>query len=348
MNGKSCFCAPVLCFARSYKDGGQSDTYLNTKGHAAKKELQKQWCELQLARHVAKKEKSTGYQKVDKSKGKYKSLRDLARKEGLQKALAYAQKCSALGGSWLQWDDMWDHWVFFEVEKSWSQIFTKAWSIHLEQTSDSAASSSAPTAPAIASAPTAPAGNGKRGAEDDLQEEEPPKKQAKDLTPQEPQGQGTPEEGAPAKGKAKAKGGAKAKAKAKAGEKKVATPEQKAAKTKASYLYNLSACDNLLSCIVSSGDPKWKWANAEAHLEPIRTAKDKIVQMVQKNKFMQDYMTMPSIDVLKLMSAEDKQTKIGHVCQMLDGLLADLSCETSALVQMKMARDKVNQRSLQD
>ena len=114
VNGKSCFCAPVLCFARSYKDGGQSDTYLKTKGHAAKKELQKQWCELQLARHVAKKEKSTGYQKVDKSKGKYKSLRDLARKEGLQKALAYAQKCSALGGSWLQWDDMWDHWVFLK------------------------------------------------------------------------------------------------------------------------------------------------------------------------------------------------------------------------------------------
>ena len=123
-------------FARS-KTGGKSDSYREAKTYAAKKTFQKEWCELELQNHMAAKTTTQTFRMVDKSKGKYKSLQELAQREGIEKATHYAQKCIELGETWVEWDAMWDHWTYFEFERTWAQEFSKAWGLHTSMTSTS-------------------------------------------------------------------------------------------------------------------------------------------------------------------------------------------------------------------
>ena len=112
-------------FGRS-ATGGKSDGYREAKTWDAKRKFQKEWCELELENHMAAKTTTQTFRMVDKSKGKYKSLKELAQREGINKARNYAQKCIDLGGTWLKWDEMWDHWTYFELWRTWAQEFTKA------------------------------------------------------------------------------------------------------------------------------------------------------------------------------------------------------------------------------
>lgn len=326
-------------FSRS-SDGGKSKVYRAATSRAAKKAFQTKWCELQLSSHTATKDKIEDFRKVDKSKGTYKSFRQLAVKEGVEKAKLYSSKCAQLRGSWVLWDAMYEHWTFFEIERTFSQVFTRSWSLHVQSSSSSSTPTPSTTTPAVADnkrkrvEPRSAAGAPQQADKETAAAPTLQKNDEPDDAPADGKGDAG-QKGDKAKGD-KAKGGRAQTPEQKAKAVKAQTPEQKATKTKVTYMATLSSCDNLLNCI--GADASWAWANNDTQLESIRAAKATVLETIRASQFTQDFMTLKTTDVAKKYSA-DLAVQCGHMSHTLDHMLSKLARETAALVQMKVARD---------
>ena len=306
-------------------EGGQCSEYKAMRTHHAKSDFQKRWCQMRLQSYTMSKTKRDDFRKVDKSKGTYKSFRQLAIKEGADKAKTYCSKCIKMGGGWLEWDEMYEHWTFFEIEKSYIQEFTRAWGLHC-----SSSSSSGPSTPSVGGAPLVPSGSAAR-------EDETTVKATEDIgePKKNPKGNPTSKRKSKAVKADAAKEDPPTKAPRGDGKGKHFTVEQKAQKTKALYLSTLSSCDNLLTCI--SADASWGIFNNDEQLAPIRDAKIQLIDKVKTSQFIQDYMTLKATSVEKKYS--DMQAQCVQMSMALDPMLSRVARETAALVQMKLARE---------
>jgi len=301
--------------------GGASTEYKEADNKTRKQRLQKKWLSLKLTTYRAEKETVESHQKIDKSKGKYKSLKVLADKEGLEKATMYARKCFALGGPWIEWDTMWEHWTFFETEIEYVSIFTKAWAIHMKSTSDTPGqSSSSNSAEAQRELPEEAAEEETDGAKAGGGNE--PKGKAKPKAKQQPGGKraaGSTSDGPPAKTRNKA------------------TTEAKAAALKQMYTKATTSANALLSLIVS--DESWQTFTSDATLKPIRDAKKALDEAVNQDTFFSDYF---------MMDIKDSNTKYlgrvasmcGHMLSQLEQPVQNLHNEAKSLVKQKLIRDR--------
>ena len=107
-----------------------------------------------MSEHRVTKKKTTTHSKIDRTKGRYRSLRELAAREGPAKAQRYAQRCFEKGSDWLEWDDMWGHFKFFEVDRIIEDQLTRAMGIEMTSSgtpgqTGQPASSSTPTEPVL-------------------------------------------------------------------------------------------------------------------------------------------------------------------------------------------------------
>ena len=140
-------------FMRDNETGGASDEWRQADC-AKRKLLQQQWLETKLAEHRVSKTRTFERTKMDRRRGKWYSLRDLATREGIQKAKSYAKKCFARGSDWVEWDSMWEHFKYFEIHKEWEDTVAQGWSMRCTSSgTPQAVSASSSSTPALAAPP---------------------------------------------------------------------------------------------------------------------------------------------------------------------------------------------------
>ena len=120
---------------------------------AKREKAQQEWLEQKLEEYVRTKSKEETRSKAAITKGKFRSMAYLIKKEGKVTALRYARRCMQQEG-WTEWDDMWGHMGYFEAEKTYLDSFARSWSSRcsgnvMNQPSGSAGPSRPPTARAL-------------------------------------------------------------------------------------------------------------------------------------------------------------------------------------------------------
>ena len=261
--------------------GAKSADYKGTREEKAA--FRRRWAANKYQEVLMTREQEEGLSQIDKSKGTMKSIKALIKEEGIEDTRDYVMKCARLGAPWIEWDDMWERWNVMVMEKSHSEVFTRAWRLRQQRVggdSSAGADSSQGQLPAPQSIPTPPA---------------PTPAPSPAPTPQ------VPRPNAKSKGKGKGKGND---GKRKDGNpdppppaKKKATPLALANKLKTNYSAAISGAQNLLQVIRSSD--AWWWANNEYALGDLKTAKDKVDKAVADSTFAHVFLTMNTAEVKK-------------------------------------------------
>ena len=140
------------------------------KVQAAKKEFRLNWLKEECGRCTIKKTYLEAWQVVDEEHGVYEPLERIVWYEGGRESntawlagLNYAAACAALGGKWIQWNDMTKRPELFYVKKIHKTTFRRAWSLMKEMQRDikpEAAAAETAAAAAAAAAATATAAEG--------------------------------------------------------------------------------------------------------------------------------------------------------------------------------------------
>ena len=85
--------------------------------------------------------------------------------------------------------------------------------------------------------------------------------------------------------------------------------------------------------------PSLNWANNETQTKGLKEARKKLEDEIRKSEFASAYMMEKATDVAKTYGSSF-MANCGALCQSLDPLIDRLARESSAVVQMKIARDR--------
>jgi hypothetical protein len=113
-------------FSRS--DTGATSPLYKAMNRADKEAFRKQWCGTELDEHkelLRDKEKVNTKTKLTKMT--YVSGTALIKREGITAFERYAKKCAALGAPWIEWDGMWDRYVYAEATKEMQERYDQVW-----------------------------------------------------------------------------------------------------------------------------------------------------------------------------------------------------------------------------
>jgi len=254
-------------------------------------------------------EESLSY--VDTSKGAMKSIKAVLQAEGVEDTTKYVKQCAEMGPPWIEWDPMWERYNVMVMEKSHSEIFTKAWRLK-EQRKDGNAPPAEGALPAEAGLP-APGSQRATG---------------------KAKGKGTKPEAAPKAG-SKRVGVNEIETPDK---KKVVTPLAQANRSKTNYKAAVPGVQTLQAVIPPS--TAWSWAANEATQKPMQNAKEMLDKAVSASAFAQLFLSMPVGEVKKTHSEEQITNECGALVTLLDPLVRGLIHQTSQLVNMHASRSK--------
>ena len=216
-------------------------------------EMQQQWLETRTASHQTWKENTQTLTETDQSVGEHHSLKYYADKEGLPAALRYANKCWKLGGDWVQWHPMWEHWGYLEVLTKHKSKFDKAAALRVGGSTAAASSALAalPAPPKAASQElkTEPLANASLGAPGG--------------TPDKPLRKPKPA---------------------------VTTNHQEAVKVKTAYGDAMSRASSLINIIQNGTDEKLSRFNHDEQIRPLIVARDQLEEKVVKDEWVQKFL----------------------------------------------------------
>ena len=114
-------------------NGGKSDAY-KAMSREDKAMFRKAWCKEALEEHVqVLKEKTMTKSRSKTSTMTMVSGRALILREGLPAFTKYAAKCARLGAPWIEWDSMWERFVYADITKEYRDRFEQAWKVTLSE-----------------------------------------------------------------------------------------------------------------------------------------------------------------------------------------------------------------------
>ena len=315
---------------------GKSPAYKALTTDTARKEYRKEWAAKRLDEYEASKTKTHEWRQVDTKKGTYRSFTWLVKAEGVEKAKAYARKCTQLGGPWMELDVMWDHMTYLVLESGFKDTFAKAWGTYLKEKSVGSSASGSNNSEAcdlIAKdaaqkrASGGEAGGGKGGG-DSLPNGAAAKKKAK---------KGDPKKVEPNTGKGKDGEG---KADDPKKEIKAATIQSQLNKIKTACGQAQAGYKNIVRLISSS--KLWEWANNEANLGRIKLAGTLMEEAIQNSEFCSELLSMPVTDFLK--GKYDNDTCVAQVAmlnQTIMPLIRKVQSEQARIVSMHTVQAKL-------
>jgi hypothetical protein len=114
----------------------------NDDKKSAEKEFKNMWIAQQLKNIQKNKVYEKSFQRVDKTKGHYKTLARIAQDEGNDReawtgAQKLASKCILMGGDWLMVDPMSELVKYLHLDFQWEETMKEAWSSFESQSSES-------------------------------------------------------------------------------------------------------------------------------------------------------------------------------------------------------------------
>ena len=322
-------------FSRS-EAGGKSQLY-QAMSRDEKANFRKQWCGDELQAHTKLlREKQVSHTKTKETSMKYESGKALIKREGITAFERYAKKCASLGPPWIEWDHMWDRYVYAEVTKELKERFEQAWRVKLMDApkDDDAAVDGAdaqPASPAVATPPP------KRLR---LQAKTPdPEPAATGLAVGKDQGtrkdagkdQGTGKGAGKGIGKGAAKGAGKNDDKA---------THANAAKTRTRIQSALGSAKHLLDVVAKSPE-EWAWANTGV----LQKATDTLDDFIKGDDFNQAFYLLGPSQEFKAQHKDDAHGMMVNLKKWsVEGetKCADVSKCTARLLAMNAASRKAD------
>ena len=246
---------------------GKCAAYKALKGKPGSRQLQsdfrKQWAQCKLEEYQKEKVKLTSWRRVDKTKGKYKSLAKIAvdeggGKQGLSAATRLAIKCCRMGGDWLRWNGQTDRFDYLHLEASYEESMTQAWELYQRW------KSTGQPAPSVPASQERPASLGESAAARPTQTTEPPSENAK----------------AKAKAKTTPRGADNPKKQKTSFDDAIA----KSQKTRQHMLNAMSQSEVFLGSVRSQASWSWAVTGDEVMLEPLKQSLAELQALAQKKE----------------------------------------------------------------
>ena len=113
----------------------EKERYELCKTDEERRNFRMEWARRELTQLEASKEHTKSWQRVDETKGEYKTCASIAESYGylvdpvgaLRSAEKYCEKCVTMMGKWVRYDDMAETIMYLHVTKQHKELFTEAW-----------------------------------------------------------------------------------------------------------------------------------------------------------------------------------------------------------------------------